>query len=111
MMNARNGCLIALMTLLSACAREDRPDAGFVEDTEDSAASIAPAISPPDESADPAQPPSYEVSIASAAADHNKAIERCAAQPEAVRTRCEQEANAAFAEVGATLEPLRGNQE
>ena len=59
----------------------------------------------------PSEPPSYEVSIASAAADHNKALERCTRQPEAVRTQCEQEANAAFADAEQNLEPLRGNQQ
>jgi len=108
-MNARNGCLLALLTLLTACAREDRVGAAL--DEGDSGAAIAPAIIPPDEAADPAQPPSYEVSIASAAADHNKALERCARQPEAVRTQCKQEANASFAETGTSLEPLRGNPE
>lgn len=110
-MNARNGCLLALLTLLSACAQDERAVAGTVPDAGDSAAAIAPAIIAPDESADPAQPPSYEVSIATAAASHNKAIERCAKQPAAVRTQCEQEANAAFAETETSLEPLRGNQE
>mgnify|MGYP001199980489 CR=1 FL=1 len=108
-MNARNGCLIALLTLLSACAREDRVGAAL--DEGDPAAAIAPAIIAPGDAADPAQPPSYEVSIASTAADHNQALQRCAQQPEAVRTQCEQEANAAFAEVETSLEPLRGNQE
>ncbi len=108
-MNARNGCLIALLTLASACARED--GAATAPSVEDAATAIAPAIIAPGETVDPAQPPSYEVSIASAAAGHNKALERCARQPEAVRTQCEQEANAAFADVETGLEPLRGNQE
>lgn len=108
-MNARNGCLLALLTLILACAREDR--AGPAPEAEFSAESIAPAIIAPGESADPAQPPSYEVSIASAAADYNKALERCAKQPEAVRTQCEQEANASFDKAQTDLEPLRGNQE
>jgi len=108
-MNARNGCLLALLTLLSACAREDRAETAL--DAGDSASDVAPAIVAPGESADPAQRPSYEVSIASVAAGHNKAIERCARQPEAVRTQCEQEANAAFAEAETDLEPLRGNPE
>jgi hypothetical protein len=72
---------------------------------------IAPAIIPPDEAANPTEPPSYEVGIASAAATRNKALERCATQPEAVRTQCEQEANAAFAEDDAKLQDLRGNKE
>ena len=61
--------------------------------------------------ANPTEPPSYEVSIASAAAQRNKALERCATQPEAVRTQCEQEANAAFSESESKLQDLRGNKE
>jgi hypothetical protein len=109
-MNARNGCLLALLTLLTACAREDGADTGST-DTEASADAVAPAIVSLSETADQAQPPSYEVSIASAAADHNKALERCTRQPTAVRTQCEQEANAAFAETETSLDPLRGNQQ
>jgi len=112
-MNTRYGwmlALIALPGLLSACGREETAEARPDSDAEDAAASVAPPITPPGEAADPAEPPSYEVSIASAAADHNKALERCSKQPGAVRTQCEQEANAAFAEVQSSLEPLRGNQ-
>jgi len=72
---------------------------------------LAPAIIPPDEVADPREPPSYEVAIASAAANRNTALARCAKQPEAVRTQCEQEANAAFADAESKLQDLRGNQE
>lgn len=109
MMNAKNGCLIALLVLLAACAREELAESA--SDVEDSADSIAPPILAPGDSADPAQPPSYEVSIASAASEHNKALERCTKQPQSVRTQCVQEANAAFAEVKTGLEPLRGNQQ
>lgn len=107
-MNTRNGLLICML-VLAGCAREDRaaePPAAVRELD----AAVAPAIIPPEAAADPAQPPSYEVAIAAAAAGHNKALERCAKQPEAVRTQCEQEANAAFAEAGSSLESLRGNQ-
>ena len=72
---------------------------------------VAPAIIPPDEAANPTEPPSYEVAIASAAATRNQALERCMHQPQAVRTQCEQEANAAFASAEADLQNLRGNQE
>jgi hypothetical protein len=70
---------------------------------------VAPAIVSPEENADPVEPPSYEVAIASAAADHNKAKERCTKQPKAVQTQCEQEANAAFSEARQNLDRLRGN--
>ena len=72
---------------------------------------VAPAIVSPDEAADPTARPSYEVAIASAAAEHNNAKRRCETQPEAVRTQCEQEANAAFGEAKQDLEDLRGNQQ
>jgi hypothetical protein len=110
-MNARNASLLLLLTLLAGCAREEAGTAAPPAAGSDAVADVAPPIVSPEESADPAQPPSYEVSIASAAADHNKALERCATQPEAVRTQCEQEANAAFAETESALQPLRGNQE
>jgi hypothetical protein len=108
-MKTINGLLLATI-LLTGCNREPAVDI-----TEGTAApepiAVAPALVNPSEVADPAQPPSYEVSIASAAADRNKAIERCATQPEAVRTQCEQEANAAFAEREGGLQDLRGNQQ
>ena len=72
---------------------------------------LAPPLLTPGENTPYPQEPSYEVSIASAAAEHNNALKRCATQPAAVRTQCEQEANAAFAEARANLETLRGNQQ
>ena len=102
--------MISLVGLLVACGREETAQAGADRDSRAAAEAVAPAIVPPGEAADPAQPPSYEVSIASAAADHNKALERCRKQPEVVRSQCEQEANASFSDVQSSLEPLRGNQ-
>jgi len=110
--------LMSALLALGACARSADPD--FSVSSADPGASsadsknlpaVAPAIVPPDETADPKEPPSYEVSIASVAAQRNKALERCATQPEAVRTQCEQEANAAFAESESKLQDLRGNKE
>ena len=101
--------LLAVLLLLGAC---DRPagDQAASRDAAKNTEAVAPAIIPPDEVADPTTPPSYEVAIAAAAAAHNKAEERCATQPESVRTQCEQEANAAFAETRASIQDLRGNQ-
>lgn len=110
-MNARNAYLILMLALLSACAREERATAEPTADAGGLLADVAPAIIAPHETADPAQPPSYEVSIASAAADRNQALERCAKQPEAVRTQCKLEAHAAFSEAASALQPLRDNQE
>ena len=102
---------ITLATLLiAACGDSPQPVAGKAAEPA-ALPPLAPAIVSPDETAEPAARPSYEVAIASAAAEHNAAKERCAAQPEAVRTQCEQEANAAFAEAQQGLEDLRGNQQ
>ena len=108
-MNAKDGILLTL-ALLAACGREAAVEAPKAAPDPKEIA-VAPALIAPSEVADPAEPPSYEVSIASAAADRNKALERCLEQPDAVRTQCEQEANAAFAEREAGLQDLRGNQQ
>jgi hypothetical protein len=107
---------ISALCLCAACggeAPESTRDAAAAEappadeSLEDEA--IAPAIVRPEEVADPSQPPSYEVAVASAAADHNNSKKRCESQPEAVRAQCEQEANAAFSEAREDLDRLRGN--
>lgn len=118
-MKSMEGLLIAAL-LLAACGQEAEVEAANAAAPNDAAAAddataareaIAPALLAPSEVADPAEPPSYEVAIASAAADRNKSLERCLHQPEAVRTQCEQEANSAFAEREAGLQDLRGNQQ
>ncbi len=105
----------ALLLILGACGGKADPGAIAATTAASPATAtepaIAPAIIPPSEVADPAEPPSYEVAIASAAAEHNKALERCGNQPDAVQTQCEQEANAAFSERESALQDLRGNQE
>ncbi|MGH8243586.1 MAG: hypothetical protein ACRETY_09580 [Steroidobacteraceae bacterium] len=101
---------IAALLALAACGRT--PDvAPAPQPAESAAPELAPAINSPAEFSGPVQPPSYEVAVASAAADRNKALERCATQPNAVRAQCEQEANAAFSKADADLQHLRGNQE
>jgi hypothetical protein len=104
--------MAAVLLFAAACGGEpvERP-AATAEAPGSKAPPVAPPILPPEVVADPAEPPSYEVAIASAAADHNAAKKRCFEQPEAVRTQCEQEANAAFAEAQQGLQDLRGNQE
>ena len=102
--------ILANLLLLAACGRAPDDTAANEPAGKDSGA-IAPALIPPGEVADPAAPPSYEVAIASAAADRNQALDRCAAQPEQVRTQCDLEANAAFADIEAGLQDLRGNQQ
>jgi hypothetical protein len=108
-MRAMEGLLITTL-LLAACGRETDIEAANAAGVREPVA-IAPALVAPSEVADPTEPPSYEVAIASAAADRNKSLDRCSQQPEAVRTQCEQEANAAFAEREAGLQDLRGNQQ
>ena len=103
----RNGLLPLALLALTACDNSPAQSAASVTSPTDTA--VAPAIIAPDEASDPTEPPSYEVGIASAAANRNRALERCAGQPEAVRTQCEQEANAAFADSEKNLENLRGN--
>ena len=105
----KHACSFATLLLLAACGGGS-PKSGMETSASGQDPAIAPPIIAPDEVADPAQPPSYEVAIAGAAAERNASQERCAKQPEAVRAQCEQEANAAFADNQADLEHLRGNQ-
>ena len=99
----------ATLILLGACGGKS-PEIAAEASAAAARPPIPPAIVPPHEVADPTQPPSYEVAIAGAAAEHNTAKERCAKQPEAVRAQCEQEANAAFSDTQGDLDRLRGNQ-
>jgi hypothetical protein len=101
--------LISALLLLGACGQTTDP--AVTAAASKNLPPVAPAIIPPDEVANPTEPPSYEVSIASAAAVRNQALEHCATQPDAVRVQCEQEANAAFAEDESKLQDLRGNKE
>jgi hypothetical protein len=110
-MNATHGIAIAALVLLAACGGAPAEQAAAKIDVSEAASPLAPAIVAPEESGTPAGPPSYEVAIATAAANHNKALARCESQPEVVRTQCEQEANAAFAEAQEPLQDLRGNQQ
>lgn len=114
-MYASRACLaLAAAAALAAALVACGPKAEHAipkRDLEDAAAlpSVAPAIIPPAEAADPAEPPSYEVAIASAAAVRNRALDRCGKQPAADRSRCEREANAAFADARAKLQALRSD--
>ena len=103
----KHACTFAILLLLVACGGGSNEPAA--EEPVAAMPEVAAPIVPPNEVADPAAPPSYEVAIASAAAERNNAKERCAAQPESVRVRCEQEANAAFSENQTDLDHLRGN--
>jgi hypothetical protein len=96
---------LAVLMLLCGCERA--PDTG-ISAKDDS--SLPPAIIPPVEAADPAERPSYEVGIATAAADRNKAKEKCAEKSERLQAMCDAEADAAFATAEADLDDLRGNQ-
>jgi hypothetical protein len=98
----------AVLCLCAACGGKTPEPAGDAKASRDAPA-IAPAIVQPEDIGDPTQPPSYEVGIASSAAEHNNAKKRCAAQPESVRVQCEQEANAAFSDSRKDLDRLRGN--
>lgn len=102
---------LAVTLMLAACGPAPQPAAAAAGNDPEPTEHVAPPLLAPGQNTDSVQPASYEVSIAGAAAEHNKALTRCTQQPEAVRSRCEEEANAAFAEVRENLEPLRGNQE
>ncbi len=107
-----NGIALVISLLaLTACGRSTEITPAAPNEAPDPTGGLAPPLLAPGENTAPSGPPSYEVSIATAAADHNQALERCKTQPEAVRTQCEQEANAAFAELEKSFEPLRGNQQ
>jgi hypothetical protein len=54
------------------------------------------------------QPPSYEVAIASAAADENQAIEACAERAVGERKACKEEARARWEKSVAEAANLRG---
>lgn len=113
-MDARRALVIVLLSALAACGEKAAVNieaAGPASTAAKALPEIAPAIIPPDEVANPTEPPSYEVAIATAASARNKALARCETQPEAVRTQCTQEANAAYADVETDLQNLRGNQE
>ncbi len=101
----RAGALAALL-LLGACDREPE-----VDTVEQAKPALPPAIIPPAEVADPAAPPSYEVGIATAASDRNRAKEKCTEKSGRLRALCEAEADAAFSSAEAGLEDLRGNQQ
>jgi LmbE family N-acetylglucosaminyl deacetylase len=114
--------LLVAMLAMAACERAPQPAEAEPEppgpasepvpaEATDPTGGLAPPLLTPGENTPSPQEPSYEVSIASVAAEHNNALKRCATQPEAVRTQCEQEANAAFADARTNLETLRGNQE
>jgi hypothetical protein len=104
--------LAAALAMLAACGQKAGDSAAVTAAADPpSPPPVAPAIISSDEVANPTEPPSYEVAIATAAANRNNALARCARQPEAVRTACQQEANAAYADAEQDLQNLRGNQE
>jgi hypothetical protein len=97
---------LAMILLLCACEKAPEADVSAKD-----AKSLPPAIIPPAETADSAAPPSYEVGIASAAADRNGAKAKCAEKSERLRAICEAEADAAFTSAQSGLEDLRSNQQ
>ena len=63
---------------------------------------------------DPAEaqlPPSYEVAIASAAADQTRGLEGCQELPAAEQKACKDEVNGKWAEASKAAESARGNQQ
>jgi hypothetical protein len=101
--------LAALLALafLGACDRFPAGESQATEETE----SLPPPIVPPADTSDANEAPSYEVAIATAAAERNRAKKKCAELQEIERTSCESEADSAFATASSDLESLRGNQQ
>jgi hypothetical protein len=105
--------LAAALATVSACDRSPPRQRAPAEPPEQGQAAqqLPPAIISPVDSADPAEPPSYEVAIASAAADREQAKRRCAEKSERLRAMCEADADAAYESAEGALQDLRGNQE
>lgn len=97
---------LAALLLLCACAKA--PETGIASNDGNA---VPPAILPPSEVADPDAAPSYEVGIATAAADRNRAKEKCAEKSERLKAMCEAEADVEFANSESELQDLRGNQQ
>lgn len=75
----------------------------------------SPADEAIEQAAQPAPEPapetmSYEVAIAIAAANRNRAFEQCAARPAAERRRCRSEIESEWDAARAELEDLRGDR-
>jgi hypothetical protein len=102
--------LIVSLTLVAACERGANGDRAAVQSASEDREPLPPPIDAPTESASPDEPPSYEVAIATAAAERNRMKRRCTELPEVERAACEADADAAFAAASADLESLRGNQ-
>lgn len=101
--------VVAALALASGCEREAPPEPRTA-DAPNSDTMLPPPIVAPD-IAGPAEPPSYEVAIATVAADRNRAKKKCAELPEVERTTCEAKVDADFAAAEADLEPLRGDKQ
>jgi hypothetical protein len=114
-MNSRSSLWIiacASMALCAGCGRESG-----------SIAEAAPPAQLPagDPSAVPAQPvsapavpaftPSYEVAIATAAADHTNGLEQCAALPDEEREACRDTVNAAYEAAREAAQSGRGDSQ
>lgn len=54
-------------------------------------------------------PPSYEVAIASAAADQTRGLEACQEKPVAEQKACKEEVNKVWAEASQAAQSARGN--
>ena len=108
-------CSLCLSVLLMSC---DKPEpllqAGASTPVEQAASNRQLAESFGNEFADPAEgsiPPSYEVAIASAAADQTRGLEACQEKPAAEQKTCKDEVNKIWAEASKAAESARGNQQ
>ncbi|MEP7311307.1 MAG: hypothetical protein ABI859_01885 [Pseudomonadota bacterium] len=64
-----------------------------------------------EDTAEAPQKPSYEVAIATAAADQTQGIEACKQKPVADQKACKQEVDKTWADAAKAAESSRGNQQ
>jgi len=117
---ARRHCLFrlapAVCLLLAACgsAERDREADRSADAAANAAAPFAAPTAAPG-AAGPGEPgpdaPSYEVSIAIAAANRNRELDQCETRPTSERRTCRAEIEAKWEVTKAALEPTRGQKE
>lgn len=97
--------LAALLVALAGCAEPGEPGAGVSEP----ASAVNSEIPAPSETPAPISA-SYEVAIATAAANRNRALEECEARLDAERPACIEVALANWETERAATNDLRGEQ-
>ena len=108
-------CFVSLSVLLMSCNKPGPLlQAGASTPVEQAASNKTLAESFGNEFAESTEtslPPSYEVAIASAAADQTRGLEACQEKPAAEQKICKDEVNKTWAEASKAAEGARGNQQ